>query len=496
MQVNEIFLDRYHITALLGSGGFGNVYKAYDLKSNQEFAIKIDVKKRNQTLVESKILLDLQGGEGIPKLHTAGKYADLSYMITELLGPNLNTLREDRGKKFQLNSVVTIGCQALDRLEYIHSKGYCHKDVKPSQFLLSLDKKKIYVCDFGLSCKYIYGNSHIPFRGHCSRVGSPSFASLNLHLGFQCSRRDDLESLSYMLILMLKGSLPWNQNKFEYAEKWQSIYGVKARMSISSLCSGCPAEIEKFLSYTRELKFEEKPDYRYLKSLLISAATVDYAPEYLEWINLDELIEIKKKSKKHHRNKSFAHGEKESEENGSFGSISSSQKRSRRKNIKNKTLILKHNEGLKEGIRKVSTVSRLDKTAENSSNEKNKNSSGELGLIVLHKVKISMHRKMGSEENPNECPQITPSEPIIRRMMSGLHEIDMSTTTQIPQVDELTPKSGLPQLLDRKILKDAKEKFQETEIAPKIIYNNYPITRKDENDVSRNNVSCEKCIIY
>lgn len=208
MKVDEIFLDRYLINSLIGTGGFGQVFKATDLKTNHQFAIKVDSKKQNQTLLESKILLDLQGGEGIPLLYTAGKYGDFSYMICELLGPNLHHYRHQETKNFQISTVITVGHQALDRLEFIHSKGYIHRDIKLSQFLTSLNQQKIYVCDFGLSCKYAYGNSHVPFRGHCGRVGSPCFASINLHLGLQSSRRDDLESLGYMLIYMLKGSLP------------------------------------------------------------------------------------------------------------------------------------------------------------------------------------------------------------------------------------------------------------------------------------------------
>lgn len=210
MKENDIFLDKYLIEGILGSGGFGEVYRAKDLKKIKLVAIKIDIARKNQVLLEAKILSALQGGEGIPKIYESGRDNETSYMVLQLLGKNMGTVQKERGGKLELGTTVNAGLQILSRLEYIHQKGYIHRDVKPQQFLLSLCGKIIYLVDYGLSQKYIYDNHHLAFQNHCSKVGNSTFASLNDHTGLRQSRRDDLESLAYMLVFMYKGSLPWS----------------------------------------------------------------------------------------------------------------------------------------------------------------------------------------------------------------------------------------------------------------------------------------------
>ncbi|CAG9312488.1 unnamed protein product [Blepharisma stoltei] len=305
LKENDIFLEKYHIESVLGSGGFGEVYKAKDLRHNRSVAIKIDIARKNQVLLESKILSALQGGEGIPKLYESGRTDEISYMVIQLLGKNLGSVQKEYGGKFDIGTTVHIALQILSRLEYIHHKGYIHRDIKPQQFLLSLDEKSIYLVDFGLSQKYIYDNHHLAFQNHCSKVGNSTFASLNDHTGLRQSRRDDLESLGYMLVYMYKGILPWSSTyKVASANRWQQVLNIKSAITIPDLCQGCPQAFEAFIVYVRNLRFEENPDYSYLKSLLENIRNREKIPaNYFVWHNQKE----PKKPLRIKRKKSLTH---------------------------------------------------------------------------------------------------------------------------------------------------------------------------------------------
>jgi len=109
---------------------------------------------------------------------------------------------------------------------------------------------------------------HIPHRDGRSLTGTPRYASINNHLGVEQSRRDDLESVGYVLIYFLKGSLPWQGLKAKNAQKkYRMILDKKQGVSIAQLCQGCPSQFAEFLAYTRSLKFDAKPDIPYLRKL-------------------------------------------------------------------------------------------------------------------------------------------------------------------------------------------------------------------------------------
>lgn len=110
---------------------------------------------------------------------------------------------------------------------------------------------------------------HIPYKENATLVGTARYASINSHLGIEQSRRDDLESLGYILIYFLKGCFPWQGiNAPNKQEKYQKIFESKITILPEILCEGLPSEFIIFLTYCRSLKFEDKPDYHFLKGLL------------------------------------------------------------------------------------------------------------------------------------------------------------------------------------------------------------------------------------
>jgi len=158
---------------------------------------------------------------------------------------------------------------------------------------LGNSKQIAFIIDFGTAKEYwnTATGTHVPFRQGELLVGTPAFASINSHLGVELGRRDDLESLIYMLIYFLRGSLPWLKGDHEKLSSF-SILRRKASASVDCLCRGIPAEIATMLIYTRALAFSEAPDYHYIRSLLhdICATVPRSAADSLDFSHPDDPI--------------------------------------------------------------------------------------------------------------------------------------------------------------------------------------------------------------
>ena len=193
-------------------------------------------------------------------------------MIYTLLGKSIEQIFEERGKPFSLKTVCMLGIQMIDRLDYMHYKYIIHRDIKPDNFVIGLNENKhiIYIIDMGLYKKYYYKRTqkHIEFKKNERLTGTPRYASINNLKGYQQSRRDDLESLGYTLLYLLKGILPWQGIKVNTGEnRNQKILELKESIPLEELCKDCPHEFIDYINYSRNLQFEEKPDYDYLKKL-------------------------------------------------------------------------------------------------------------------------------------------------------------------------------------------------------------------------------------
>ena len=273
----ENLLDNYMFNKnkLLGKGSFGSIYIGTNKKTGEEVAIKVEQASDeiSQLKIEYKAYKILEGGYGFPKVYDFYEDKRKNVLIMEMLGPSLEKLFNQRKKKFSLLTVIMIIEQILYRLEYIHSKNLVHRDIKPDNFLIGKgnNNKLIYVIDLGLSKKYKENKTglHIPYRDGKYLTGTARYASINTHLGVEQTRRDDIEALGYMMIYLIKGHLPWqgmvNSNP---EKKYDKIKDLKIKIKLEELCQGLPKETVKFIQYARDMRYDDKPNYSYLRGLL------------------------------------------------------------------------------------------------------------------------------------------------------------------------------------------------------------------------------------
>ena len=271
----KIFDKNYTIMVnrQLGKGGFGQIYLGRHIRENTPIAIKVEESSNRSHLhLEFEILKDIQGGIGIPRVMKYRQGHNHNYLIMELLGKSIEKLFSDNDKHFSLKTIFQIGYQMIERIQYVHYKGYIHRDIKPGNFVIGRGEKNkiIYIIDFGLSKRYIdlETNKHIPYKEGKGLTGTARYVSLFTHYGIEQARRDDIESIAYNLIYFAKGKLPWQGVKTKNKkEKHKKIMESKLAYTPDILCANLPEEFVRLLKYARKLEFEDEPNYADIKSM-------------------------------------------------------------------------------------------------------------------------------------------------------------------------------------------------------------------------------------
>lgn len=271
-------VQAWRLVKKIGSGSFGEIFRAVaspqDASSLPEVAIKLEpLETRHPQLdYEARVLQTLGGQAGVPRVHWWGVEGDYTAMVLDLLGPSLEDLFNRCGRKLTLRTVVALAHQLIDRIEMVHASSYVHRDVKPDNFLVGRGDTVgvVHIIDFGLAKPYRNPHSleHIPYREDKNLTGTARYASINTHLGIEPSRRDDLESLGYVLLYLLRGSLPWQGLKADTkAKKYERVMLKKMETTASVLCDGLPTEFRRYFDYVHSLSFEDEPDYDVLRAL-------------------------------------------------------------------------------------------------------------------------------------------------------------------------------------------------------------------------------------
>lgn len=292
----RIVAKNYCLVNKIGSGAFGEIWKATHTKTNVEYAVKLEdnTARHNQLYAECRIYLWFHSdstvlAHAIPNVQYYGVEGTKNIMVMDLLGPSLEELFTENNKKFSLKTVLMLAEQMIKRVEYIHTRRIIHRDIKPDNFTVGTGRNvhRIFIIDFGLAKKFMTSaGEHIKYREGKGLTGTARYASINTHLGVEQSRRDDLESLGYVFIYFLKGALPWqNLRARNIKEKYDKIKDKKILTKVEDLCRGLPEEFLQYCIYCRKLKFIEKPDYCYLKDLfknLLKKQNMEYDYVY-DW---------------------------------------------------------------------------------------------------------------------------------------------------------------------------------------------------------------------
>lgn len=257
---------------------------------------------------------------GIPNVYYFGQEGLHNILVIDLLGPSLEDLFDHCNRRFTIKTVVMVAKQMLSRVQTIHEKNLIYRDIKPDNFLIGRPGTKtanvIHVVDFGMAKQYRDPKTkqHIPYRERKSLSGTARYMSINTHLGREQSRRDDLEALGHVFMYFLRGGLPWQGLKAATnKQKYEKIGEKKQTTAIKDLCDGFPGkhkhrtprrakpprcdghanthaeEFNKYLSYVRNLGFEDTPDYDYLRELFTTALknTGEVEDGEYDWMKLN-----------------------------------------------------------------------------------------------------------------------------------------------------------------------------------------------------------------
>ena len=266
--IGKIFFSKYKAIKKLGEGSFGKVYKAE--YNGENYAIKMEHKTKEQGLLELEAtIMSYLKGPNIPYIKSYGYSGDFNVLVMQLLDKSLEDLI-NKYSTFSSKTVAMLGYQMVNILQYIHDRHIIHRDIKPDNFVMGAkeDNAKLYILDFGLAKKYRSSRTLIqcPYIKKKKLTGTARYASIHALEAYEQSRRDDLESVGYVLMYFLRGNLPWQGLKVRSKEdRYKKILERKKETSSEDLCKNYPHEFFEYVDYTRNLEYEENPDYDFLR---------------------------------------------------------------------------------------------------------------------------------------------------------------------------------------------------------------------------------------
>jgi serine/threonine protein kinase len=334
--IGKVFFSKYKATKKLGEGSFGKVYKAeYD---GEDYAIKLESKSKEDNLleIEATIMTYLKG-PNIPFIKSYGFSGNYNVLVMQLLDKSLEDLI-NKYNTFSIKTTAMLGFQMVYILQYIHDRHIIHRDIKPDNFVMGAKRynDRLYLLDFGLAKKYRSSKTleQYPYIKKKKLTGTARYASIHALEAYEQSRRDDLESVGYVLMYFLRGELPWQGLKVRSKEdRYKKILEKKKETSSEELCRGFPDEFKQYVHYTKNLEYEQNPDYDFLKQLFVNTiknlnGRMDYIYDWTTKSDLQKRKETKNEENienDSYRGKSTKKEEIISNNNNQFNRITSRQ---------------------------------------------------------------------------------------------------------------------------------------------------------------------------
>ena len=292
-EIGDILNKKYQITRRIGAGSFGAIYEVQDIETGKVLAVKLE--KPNtpspQLQYEHKIYGILDSATGVPSVYDFWSEDRWKGMVMDRLGNSLGYYFRKCGKILSMKTTLMVAIQMLSRLEYLHQRSFIHRDIKPDNFVFGVGSNSnlLYLIDLGLAKKYrdLRTHQHINYSEDRGLAGTARYVSINVHLGVEQSCRDDLESVGYVLVSLVKGKLPWQgMEACSKVEKYELISQSKMDTPLEVLCDGLPTEFLQYMQRVRALRFDEKPAYTVLRNLFINLMTkLNYSYDYqYDWV--------------------------------------------------------------------------------------------------------------------------------------------------------------------------------------------------------------------
>ena len=306
--IGKIFFSKYKAIKKLGEGSFGKVYKAE--YNGDNYAIKMENKSKEQGLLELEAtIMSYLKGPNIPFIKSYGYSGDFNVLVMQLLDKSLEDLI-NKYNTFSIKTVAILGYQMVNILQYIHDRHIIHRDIKPDNFVMGAqeDNAKLYILDFGLAKKYRSSRTLVqyPYVKKKKLTGTARYASIHALEAYEQSRRDDLESVGYVLMYFLRGNLPWQGLKVRSKEdRYKKILEKKKETSSQDLCKDFPHEFFEYVDYSKNLEYEENPDYDFLRQKFLDVLKgLNEEMDYIyDWTTKSDLkIRRNKKSRENSEN--------------------------------------------------------------------------------------------------------------------------------------------------------------------------------------------------
>eukprot|EP00928_Gymnodinium_smaydae_P070250 TRINITY_DN54135_c0_g1_i1.p1 TRINITY_DN54135_c0_g1~~TRINITY_DN54135_c0_g1_i1.p1 ORF type:complete len:339 (-),score=45.40 TRINITY_DN54135_c0_g1_i1:392-1408(-) len=269
--MNKVVGRKFRVGARLRSCPNGSVYRGCNVETGADVAIKFEPLTRSSlTLLNAaKMCKMLEGLDGFPAVHWYGVEDEYCVAVFDLLGPSLEDLFSCCNHKFSLNTILLLADQMITCIEHVHRKNFVHRCIKPAHFVIGRDSRinDVYLIDFGLAKTYrnCKSQAHIPLGEDSTTIDNFAFMSINAHHGLDHGRKDDLESLGYILAYFMSAHLPWQNMKSQ--SMTQRVLMAKMFTPLQEFCKHAPQEFVECCAYIGSLQFDEGPDYQYMRGL-------------------------------------------------------------------------------------------------------------------------------------------------------------------------------------------------------------------------------------